>query len=134
MADRRDFAVLVSSMLVQYKSALKFVDRSGNTLFNHFEDSFVDYDLVMYLTKGSHLLERFDSLILRTVESGMLEHWWEEMKNTLRLKQALLTVEESSTLSFSHLQPVFLFHLFGLAISFTVFIGEFLCLRLRMTK
>jgi hypothetical protein len=134
MAERRDFAVLVSSMLAQYKSALKFVDQKGNVLFNHFKDSFVAYDLVMYLTKGSHLLERFDNVIRRTVESGMLEQWWEEMKNTLRLKQALLTVEESSTLSFSHLRSVFVFHLFGLAISFTVFIGEMLYLRLRMTK
>lgn len=134
MADRGDFAVLLSSMLVQYKNALKFVDHRGNSLFNRFEDSFLNYDVVMYLTKGSHLLERLNSVIHRTVESGMLEHWWEEMKNTLRLKQALLTVEESSTLSFSHLQSVFVFHLLGLAISFTVFIGEFLYRRLRMTK
>ncbi|PNF27931.1 hypothetical protein B7P43_G00893 [Cryptotermes secundus] len=134
MAARGDFAMLVSSMLVQYKSALKFVDHSGNILFNHFEDSFLDYDFVMYLTKGSHLLERLDSVIQRTVESGMLEHWWEEMKNTMRLKQALLVVEEASTLSFSHFQSVFVFHFFGLAISFTVFIGECLYLRLRMTK
>jgi hypothetical protein len=125
MADRGDFAMLVSSMLVQYKNALQFMDQSGNTLFSHFEESFLDYDFVIYLTKGSHLLERLDSVIHRTVEAGLLEHWWEEMKNTLRHKQALLTVEASSTLSFSHLQSVFVFHLFGLAISLTVFIGEF---------
>lgn len=134
MADRGDFAMLVSSLLIQYKSALDFVDDSGNSLFNHFEDSFHDNEIVMYLTKGSLLLERLDNILHRTVESGLVEHWWEEMKNTLRLKQALLTVEKSSTLSFSHLQPVFMFHFFGLAISFTVFIGEFLYFRLRMTK
>jgi hypothetical protein len=134
MADRGDFAMLVSSMLVQYKNSLKFMDQGGNTLFNHFEDSFLDYDFVMYLTKGSHLLEPLNSVIHRTVESGMLQHWWEEMKNTLRLKQALLTVDESSTLSFFHLQSVFVFHSFGLGISLTVFIGEFSYLRLRITK
>jgi hypothetical protein len=134
MADRGDFAMLVPRMLVQYKNALQFMDRSGSTLFNHFKDSFLDYDYVMYLTKGSPLLERFDTVIHRTVESGLLEHWWEDMKSTLRLKQALLTVEESSTLSFSHLKSVFVFLLFGLAISLAVFIGEFSYFRLRITK
>jgi hypothetical protein len=134
MADRGDFAMLVSSMLVQYKTALKFMDHNGNTLFNHFEDSFLDYDLVMYMSKGSHLLERIDSVIHRIVESGMLERWWEEMKNSLRRKRALLTVEESSSLSFSHLKSIFVFLLFGLATSLTVFIGEFSYFILRTSK
>jgi hypothetical protein len=129
MAERGDFAMLVSRMLVQYNNAFQYNDQSGKTMFNHFHGGFLSNDFVMYLTKGSHLLERLDSVIQRTVEAGLLEQWWKEMKTTLRLQQALRTEQESSTLSFSHLQSVFLFLLFGLVISFIVFIGEFLSSR-----
>jgi hypothetical protein len=129
MAERGDFAMLVSKMLVQYKNAFKYVDQSGNTLFNHFHDAFLGYDFVMYLAKGSHLLERVDSIIQRMVQAGLLKKWWEKMKTTLRLKQAFRTEQESTTLAFSHLQSVFVFLFFGLVISVIVFICEFLSSR-----
>jgi hypothetical protein len=126
MAETGDFAMLVSSMLVQYKNALESSNQSGKTLFNRFDGTFLSYDFVMYLTKGSQLLERLDCILQRTVEAGLLQQWWEEMKFTLTLQQDLRTEEGSSTLSFSHLRSVFLFLLLGLLISFVAFIGEFL--------
>jgi hypothetical protein len=124
MAERGDFAMLVSSMLMEYKNAFEYMDQNGDTLFNHFHDAFLGYDFVMYLPKGSHLLQKFNSIIQRIVQSGLLEQWWRVIKTNLRLQQALHTQELSSTLSFSHLQSVFVFLSFGLVISSTIFIAE----------
>lgn len=62
--------MLVSSTLAQYKNSFEYNDRSGRNSFNPFHDAFLTYDFVMYLTKGSHLLERLDSVVQRTVEAG----------------------------------------------------------------
>ncbi|PSN30225.1 Ionotropic receptor 568 [Blattella germanica] len=125
MVTKRDFANLVSSSLMEFKINAEFFDHNGQPLYNHFKNTFLGYDFVFYLSKGSPLLDTFNDIIFRISEAGLILQWWEEMKTELRLTYAKRDIqEESSTLSLSHLVSVYVFLSIGLAISFILFICE----------
>ncbi|KAJ9592354.1 hypothetical protein L9F63_001123 [Diploptera punctata] len=127
MVIKRDFSILVSKTLMEFKNRPELFGSDGKPLYTHFRETFLIYDFVMYLTKGNPLLEKFDNIINRVVEAGLIDQWWEEMKTSIRLSRETLDQEdETSTLTLSNLVSVFVFLFIGIGLSFLIFVTEVL--------
>ena len=127
MVSKRDFSILVSATLVEYKNSREFFDSEGKPLYQHFSESFLVYDFVMYLSKYSPLLDSFNNVIRKVDEAGLIGQWWEEMKYAIRLSRVSRSFQEgSSTLALTNLISLYMFFAIGLGFSLCLFILEIL--------
>jgi hypothetical protein len=127
MVKKKDFAMLAMNHIMEYKITSDYVQQPGKPLFYGFQDGFLRSSFVMYLTKGSPLLDRINTIIKHAVEGGLLDQWWGEMKTSWILSSAMKIQEESSTLTMSHLQSAYVTLFLGLGLSLTVFVVELTC-------
>ncbi|KAJ4452285.1 hypothetical protein ANN_03804 [Periplaneta americana] len=131
MINKGDFAILSSEHLVDFQTTCMKLGHSSEPKFYRFPDEFLGTYFVMYLTKGSPLLERVNNIISRTVEAGLLEQWRNEMMTSLTLKCASGFKDQTLTLSLSHLLSAFVFGFIGYGISLITFFAELLCFYVR---
>jgi len=84
--------------------------------------------VILLFKKGSPLLERFNTLMRRYLETGLNDMLWRELQHRLSLKGGGRFEEAPGDVYFafsvSHLKPAFVVLLVGTAFSSVVFIGE----------
>ncbi|PSN33852.1 Ionotropic receptor 735 [Blattella germanica] len=83
----------------------------------------------MYLTKGDPLLEGFNYIIQKCVESGLTHRYWSILTSKNLLKNYKKVKQDSGSytaLAFFHLQTSFLFLLIGSSVGSCVWILEFI--------
>jgi hypothetical protein len=98
------------------------------------ESRFKKYQVNAYMTKGSHLLDSFNKIINRVLESGIVDKKMSEFREAWRYQTApgavkydvKSTDEGYFVLSTEHLEIALYVLVFGYGCSFLMFIGELL--------
>jgi hypothetical protein len=93
---------------------------------------------VMYLQLGSPLLDRFNTIICRTIEAGLVDNYWSMLKWKYHVKSIAKSVYDGNlsdnslyfAFSLSHLKVTFFILTIGYILSSIVFIGELLYTKL----
>jgi hypothetical protein len=87
---------------------------------------------VMYLQLGSPLLDRFNTIIRRTHEAGLVDNYWAMLKWKTRIakstrdRSVLADSGSYFALALSHMIVAFCLLIIGYILSFVVFMGEHL--------
>ena len=96
----------------------------------YLNETFMSADVAVLLKKGNPLLYRFNILMRRYLEAGLLEMHWTELQHRASLRGAERLREADGDVFFafsvSHLTPAFVVLLVGTVLSSVVFIGEFI--------
>jgi hypothetical protein len=122
-----DLAMLAATDIVEYTAACRNIQNPGKPVFYTFQSGFLSSNYVMYLTKGSPLLERINSITRHATEAGLVDHWWAEMIYSCTLKRYVEIEEEFSTLTTSNLQSAFVLLFLGVGLSCFAFVAELIC-------
>jgi hypothetical protein len=119
-----DTATIANNLDVYYRS------KNAHLLCRLEEDIF-RFNIAMFMAKGSPLLDRVDSVILRFLEGGLLRQWMKEHKEYLQKgepRRGMTNQGEEEVVYFvftvSHLSVVFGCLIVGYILSFVVFICE----------
>ncbi|XP_069675577.1 uncharacterized protein [Periplaneta americana] len=107
----------------------KFIDKYGQPLACEIQDGTMAFVFIgMVMTKGTPLLDRFNSIIGQIIESGLFMQWVKESYYSLQVKAKTLAIDtladEYCSLALGHMQGVFLLFAFGIVVSVIVFVGE----------
>jgi len=117
-------ALLNDKSYVKYLIPRLYVDSNGRPLLQPVPQEVLSYHIVMVLSKGNLLLERFDELISRIVESGLTVKWAKDIMHT----RAVGAVSENGgggrRLSMAHLQSMFVLLLIGEGLALVALIVE----------
>jgi hypothetical protein len=117
VALERDLAQCVSRQVLDYAVFNTFRDASGVPLIYPFADDFVQYNVVMYLQKGSPLLDAFNHIIVHAMQAGLLDKWYNDdiYISKLRAHKASRNNKDNgySILSNTHLQGAFVLYGIG---------------------
>jgi hypothetical protein len=139
MITKRDFAILNSPLFATYvASDLGTVD--VGKLICSLDETVMSAGLILLFKKGNPLLDRFNVLMRRYLEAGLLERLWTELQHRASLRGGGHFREAASDMVFaftvSHLMPAFVALIVGTILSSVVFIGELIlnCLCKRMKK
>jgi len=93
-----------------------------------FDESLISVVFPALFKKGNPLLDRFNILMRRYLQAGLLEMHWTELQYQASLRVAGRLREVGGDVffafSFSHLMPAFVVLLVGNVLSSVVFIGE----------
>ena len=81
LASERNFAVMGSKYYTQYNEVHVYMDSNGRSLIGHLQETFSLQFATMVVQKGSFLLDKFNGLISRVTEAGLINMWWEDVKN-----------------------------------------------------
>jgi hypothetical protein len=90
---------------------------------------------VMYMQLGSPLLDRFNTIIRRTLEAGLVDNYWTMLKWETRVKGIGNSTHDGSVvdsdsyfaLSLSHMMVGFYVLVIGYILGLLAFVGELLC-------
>jgi len=136
---KRDIAIIAGPIWATYIAKdLGTVDVSK--LFCPLEETLISGYMAVYFKKGNPLLDRFNILMRRYLEAGLLERLWVELQHGASLRGEVRFTEATEGMFFafsvSHLMPAFVVLLVGTLLSSVVFIAELIvnCLYKRRTK
>jgi hypothetical protein len=128
-----DITTMSTKTDAEYVYSYNVSGHSGNIKLCTVDGTLLTIDAVLCLTKGHPLLDRFNAVIRLSMETGLVEKYWSELKFNLQLQN----VEKSKgtdcelcsnmyfVFSLSHLRAAFLVLGFGYMFSVTVFMYEF---------
>ncbi|KDR23912.1 hypothetical protein L798_10264 [Zootermopsis nevadensis] len=128
VAEKCDFATLLSSDSVHYMNTYKFLDRSGKGLLCTIKaPAFTAYK-TFYLPKHSKYRKILNRMIAVANEAGLINYWWKEILITSRIKAGSIkrhTLQDDySVFLLTHLQGAFYLLMLGHFISSSCFVGE----------
>lgn len=120
---RRDFAVVSSRRQAEYYDQ---VLGKGEPLLYCFmeKNNLYKYGVVLLARKWFPLLDRFNSIIRRVVENGLINKWNDEM---IIHKVSEVEIGVIVPLSINHMKGAFMFLGFMYVIGTVVFLGELVC-------
>lgn len=116
----------------------------GKRLFIATKESIISNGIVMYLRKGSPLLDRFNAIIFRAIEAGLVNKWCEDVTHKPNGNEDQDFDDEEDkdgdgdedhydsrrklrVLSLSHLQGAFCLWVVGLGMAFVAYVTEIVC-------
>jgi hypothetical protein len=92
------------------------------------DEDLMSVGITILFTKGNPLLDRFNILMRRYLEAGLLERSWTELQHRASLRGADRFREAAAdkffAFSLSHLKPAFVVLILGTILSSVVFIAE----------
>jgi hypothetical protein len=104
------------------------------------EEALISVGFTVFFKKGNPLLDRFNTLMRRYLEDGLLEKVWTELQHRASIRGGGRYRKGAGgkffAFSLSHLMPAFVALLVGTVLSSVVFVGELIvnCLCKRMEK
>ena len=124
---KKDIATIVAPVFANY-----FAREMGSVdvgkVFCSLDEIFVSGVLILLFKKGNPLLDRFNTLMRRYLEAGLLESFWTELQHGASLRSEDRFIETAGDVFFafsvSHLMPAFVVLLVGSVLSSVVFIAE----------
>lgn len=119
-----DIALVSDKWFVEYLIPQLYLDSSGQPLLQTLPQEVLSYHVVMVLSRGNVLLDRFNELISRVVESGLMEKWAKDIRRTRTLGAMSQDGAGGRRLGISHLQSVFVFLLLGEGVALVTLIIE----------
>lgn len=123
-ATKRDFATIKSVKLVKYMTP-QFRKSDGSPSVVATRDIIFRYIIGMWMLKGSHFQEKFDELIIKMTENGMISKWLDD----LQYNERFVRQEVFKTLSLKHFKPLLFILYIGLTAAFLAFLIELYCYR-----
>jgi hypothetical protein len=128
VAHHDNFSLLCSKTLLDYLLTREYLDKHGKPLICQAGGLFFPLNYVTYMARGNPLLNRFDDMITRVIESGVAGKWIESALYLQRVHAGIAgrktLTGEYSNLSLEHAQGIFAILLPGLAFSVLVFFVE----------
>jgi hypothetical protein len=131
MIEKHDVALKTSKHHMQYVASTIGIIKNHEKYLCSLDDIIGPVMYVMYLLKGSPLLDRFNVLIQRCLEAGLGEKYWSELSWSVMLGSEAKFMERGATDSdmyfvfkMSHLTVAFTTLLLGCAFSFTALLLE----------
>jgi hypothetical protein len=137
MITQRDIATALPQFYATYVAMEMGTVDVGKIIFS-LEEIGGSGGIVFLFKKGNPLLDKFNIIMRRYLEAGMVVMLWTEMKHRASLNGAGGIGEAAGDIffsfSFSHLKPEFVVLLVGTVLSAVVFIGELIvnCLDKRL--
>jgi hypothetical protein len=124
---QRDIAAFIPAMCATYvASEMGFVD-VGKVVCN-LDDALISAGATVLLKKGNPLLDRFNILMRRYLEAGLMEKLWTELQHRASLRVGGRFGEAAGDMFFafsvSHLMPAFVVLIVENALSSLLFIAE----------
>jgi hypothetical protein len=141
MITQRDIATVTVPLYATYV-AMEMGTVDIDKLICSLDEILPSSGLIFLFKKGNPLLDRFNILMRRCLEAGLVESLWTELQHRASLKGAG-RIEEGAgnhvfTFTVSHLMPAFVALIVGTVLSSVVFIGElivnWLCKRLKQNS
>jgi hypothetical protein len=144
--ERKDFATIFDSFHAEYfRTRLLF--HNIHVPVCTLQEDVIMFMLSMYMAKGNPLLHRFNEIITRMFEGGLIEKWQNDFMSSLRLHDNPFDDDNTNfsdfatnelntdytTFSLIHLQVVFNIFLIGQTTSTFVFLVEVLHYRACIT-
>jgi hypothetical protein len=127
MISKRDIAVISAPFYVTYVAREMGTVDVGKTVCSLDDPSF-SAGVTVLLKKGNPNLDRFNILMRRYLEAGLLGKHWTELQHRASLMGGRMFREAGGDVFFafsvSHLTPAFVLLLLGTVLSSMVFIGE----------
>jgi len=127
LAAKGDFAFLYSKINTDYMTAVRFVDSNGHPQFCHMDENFSPQYVTLSVRKGSPMLTKYNDVIQRVVEGGLLDQCWRVIKfkaTLLAAKNLTVPIGHFTPLSTEHLQSAFYILILGCVISLVSFSVE----------
>jgi hypothetical protein len=128
VAYHSNFSLLCSKTLLDYLLTRQYVDRNGKPLICQAGSLFLPLNYVTYMQKWNPLLNRFNDMITRTFESGIMDNWLKFSLHMQRVHAGLAgrktTAGEYSDISLEHAQGIFAVLVPGLLLSAVTFLLE----------
>jgi hypothetical protein len=131
LIEKHDIALKTSKHHMQYIASTVGITKDHDKYLCSLDDIIWPVMYGMYLTKGSPLLDRFNVLIQRCLESGLGEKYWSELRWSVILESKAKFMDYGTTdddtyfvFKLSHLTVAFYTLLLGCTCSFTVFLAE----------
>ncbi|KAJ9588536.1 hypothetical protein L9F63_018099 [Diploptera punctata] len=128
-ATKGDLAVLFSKYMMQYMITVKYLNADAEPIVCDLQEEFSINLFSLCLTKGFVLKRHYDKMLIRLLEGGIVNHWWNDILYTALLEVANdfnLPTGEYIALSMEHLQSAFYFLMIGIFSAFIVFLMELL--------
>ena len=122
-----NYAFLYSKISTDYMAAVRYVDSYGHPLFCHLDEKFSRQYITMAVQKGSQMLTRFNDVIQRVIEGGLLDLWWREITfqaTLLAVRNFTIYFGDYTALSMEHLQSAFYLLILGYVIPLVSFLVE----------
>jgi hypothetical protein len=129
LASEGNLAVLCSKYHAEYNEATKYMDSDGRSFLCHLQETFALQLVTMVVQKGSFLLGKFNDLISRVTEAGLINVWWEDVKHIKILREAETIMTPGSTpiaMKLQHFQSAFTLLAFGFFLAVLCFVWEIL--------
>jgi hypothetical protein len=127
MITKRDIATISSPLLATYVAREMGTVDVGKIICS-LDETLISGGAVVLFKKGNPLLDRFNILMSRYLEAGLLEMQWTELQHRASLMGSGRLREAGGdvffTFSLSHLMPAFVVLLVGTVLSSVAFIGE----------
>ena len=139
MLTKRDISTVAVPMFATYVAKqMRGVD--VEKIICSFDEIIMSSGLITLFRKGNPLLDRFNILMRRYFEGGLMERTWSELQHRAALTSGRRFTEaagdEFFAFSLSHLMPAFVVLLVGTLLSSVVFVGTLIvsCLWKRKEK
>jgi hypothetical protein len=129
LASEGNYAVLCSKHYAEYNEAHKYMDSDGSLLYCHLQETFSLQFVTMVLKKGSVLLDKFNGLISRVIEAGLMDIWWKKLKQLQILRETKTIMTPGSKtigMKLVHFQSAFTLLAFGFFLAVLCFVWEIL--------
>ena len=127
MITKRDIATIVAPVFAIYVSREMGVEDVGRIICS-FGEALVSAGATVLFKKGNPLLDRFNILMRRYLEPGLLEKLWTELQHRASIRGGGRFRQAAGDMFFafsvSNLMPEFVALLVGTVLSSVVFIGE----------
>ncbi|KDR12916.1 hypothetical protein L798_12871 [Zootermopsis nevadensis] len=127
-----NITLLSPALYARFVASLMGLDQNGNELFCTLDQDEYYIHAVLYLSPGHPLLDRFNTLIRRFAESGLVNKYWSQLNFEVYIRNVAVSRETECeacsdvylVFSLYHLRVAFVVLGFGCVLSFTVFLGE----------
>jgi hypothetical protein len=123
------FAFMGSAVATEYMIAAEFTGNDGKPLVCSFDQIFTFQLALMTVAKGYIFLDHLNSIFLRLMDAGVIEHWFKNIKFSATLASATqmdLQASEYTQLTLLHIQSAFYFLFLGYTFATVVFLLELL--------
>lgn len=118
--DKRDSALAQSERITKYLIQKHYGDKNIISKIKGLDDKVYSYAVCFYLDLGSPYYERFNTIISRLTENGMIVKWVEYLEPS----HSKISADEFVRLNFDHMILAFEILIIGHIVAFCMFIVE----------
>lgn len=135
-AIERTAAIMIPNHYIYYYESKFLSNKTGRPAFYTVPDYPYSYFMSVMVQKRSPFIERFNYICLRAKEAALFDHQYNlglyrmKMLSIRRTKEGLVAQETTKTIGIKEMQTFFLYYAGAMAVTFVIFLLEFIAHRL----